>query len=100
MIVMLTAEDRKTNMQKMTHKNAPVCGCKKKFEGQGTSNRKQNAMPTQKDKSLSGGCIFVDAASGHIKIKFQTHFLTQEAIKTIKLHELKARDNGIVIQEC
>ena len=41
----------------------------------------------------------MDAASGHIKVKFQTHFSTQETIEAIKRCELKARDNGIIIQE-
>ena len=42
----------------------------------------------------------MDAASGHIEVNFQTHFLTQETIKAIKCHELKARDNAIIVQEC
>ena len=44
--------------------------------------------------------MFVDAASGHIKVKFQTFFSAQEKIDAIKRHEQKARDKGIMIQEC
>ena len=77
-----------------------VCSTRgRKFEGQGISNRKQNARPPSKDKSFSGGCIFVDAATGHIEVEFQTHFSTQETIEAIKRCEQKARDNGIIIQE-
>ena len=77
-----------------------VCSTQgRKFEGQGVSNRKQNARWPSKDKLFNGGCIFADAASGHIEVKFQTHFSMQEIIKSIKRHELKARDNGIIVQE-
>ena len=73
-----------------------VCSTRgRKFEGQGISNRKRNARLPSKDKSFSGGCIFVDAATGHIEVEFQTHFSTQETIKAIKRCEQKARDNGI-----
>ena len=43
--------------------------------------------------------MFVDTASGHIKVKFQTFFSAQETIKAIKRCEQKVRDNGITIQE-
>ena len=42
----------------------------------------------------------MDAASGHIKVKFQTHFLTQKTVKAIKRCKQKARDNAIMVQEC
>ena len=44
--------------------------------------------------------MFVDAASGHIEVEFQTFFSAQETINAIKRCEQKARDEGIVIQEC
>ena len=44
--------------------------------------------------------MFVDAASRHVKVEFQTFFSAQETIDTIKRCEQKARDKGIMIQEC
>ena len=70
-----------------------------KFEGKGVSNGKQNAWLSSKDKLFSGGGIFVDTASSPVKVKFQTHFSTQETIKATKRCELKARDNGIIVQK-
>ena len=57
------------------------------------------AVP-DKDKSCGRGCTFVDAASGHIEVEFQTFFSAQETVDAIRRHEQKARDKGIAIQEC
>ena len=72
----------------------------RKFEGKGISDRKKNVRLSDKNKSYGGGCLFVDAASGHIEVEFQTFFSAQETIDAIKRHEQKARDKGIMIQEC
>ena len=79
-----------------------VCSTQgRKFEGQGISKRQRNMQVSSKEKSLSGGCVFVHAASGHIKIGFQTFFSAQETTQTIPQHEQKARGkNRVIVQEC
>ena len=45
---------------------------------------------------FSGGCLFVDHASGFIHVEFQTHFNTQETINAKDNFELMCRNNGVV----
>ena len=71
----------------------------RKFEGQGISNQKKRARVQSKLKSYQGGCIFVDAATGHIDVEFQKFFSSEETVQAIKNYEDKCRDNGIIIQE-
>ena len=78
-----------------------VCSTRgRKFEGQGISNRKRKADAHSKSKSHQGGCIFVDAATGHIEVEFQTFFSSEETIQAIENCEKKCSDNGMIIQEC
>ena len=69
----------------------------RKIRGTGISNRKRGAQVVSKSKSYGGGCIFVDAATGHVEVKCQTHFNTEETIQAIWNYDQKARDNRIVI---
>ena len=47
----------------------------------------------------TGGCIFVDHASGHIDVEFQTHLNSHETVKAKEQYELRCRDNGVIPQE-
>ena len=67
-----------------------------KLKGQGISNRKRKANVHSKSKSHQGGCIFVDAATGHIDVELQTHFSSEETIQAIKNCEDKCGDDGII----
>ena len=71
----------------------------RKFKGQGINNPKKRARVQSKSKLYQGGCIFVDAATGHIDVEFQTFFSSEETIQAIKNYEDKCRDNGIIVQE-
>ena len=48
----------------------------------------------------SGGCTFVDAASGHIDMQFQSCLTSKETMQTVKQHEAKAHNKGMIAQEC
>ena len=56
--------------------------------------------PESKSKSYSGGCIFVDAATGHIDVQLQTFFTADETIEAIRNYKAKCQDNWIIVQEC
>ena len=45
---------------------------------------------------FSGGCLFVDHASGYIHVKFQTHLNTHETIRAKEKFEQMCRDNGVI----
>ena len=46
---------------------------------------------------FSGGCIFVDHASGFIHVEFQTHLNTHETINAKDNFKLMCHDNGVVL---
>ena len=47
---------------------------------------------------FSGGCMFVDHASGYLHVEFQTHLNTHETINAKENFELMCRDNGVIPQ--
>jgi hypothetical protein len=47
----------------------------------------------------TGGCIFVDHASGHVHVEFQAHLNTHETLQAKEQYELLCRDVGVVPQE-
>ena len=50
-------------------------------------------------KQYTGGCIFVDHASGYIFIEHQVHLNTQETLEAKKACENHFRDFGVVVSE-
>jgi hypothetical protein len=46
----------------------------------------------------SGGCVFVDHASGYIHVEFQCHLNTHETLEAKDKFELMCRDVGIIPQ--
>ena len=88
-----------TTFPSIVHRAKP-CDATMTFRPWGISFEKKNARLPDKDKLHGGGCTFVDAAPGDIEVEFQTFFSAQETIDAIKRCEQKARDKGIVIQEC
>ena len=50
------------------------------------------------DDKYTGGCIFVDHASGYVHVEFQTHLNTHETIKSKEAFELMCRDHGVIPQ--
>jgi hypothetical protein len=53
---------------------------------------------TNDNKMFSGGCLFIDHASGYIHVEFQTHLNTHETMHAKENFELMCRDNGVVPQ--
>ena len=58
---------------------------------------------TSRGKSLDkdmylGGCIFVDHASGHVHVEFQTTTTTHQTLEAKSRYEAMARDVGVVPQ--
>ena len=53
---------------------------------------------TADSEMFSGGCLFVDHASGYIHVKFQTSLNTHETINAKDNFELMCRDHGVVPQ--
>jgi hypothetical protein len=47
---------------------------------------------------FSGGCLFVDHASGYIHVEFQTNLNTHETLNAKENFELMCRDNGVIPQ--
>lgn len=47
---------------------------------------------------FSGGCLFVDHASGFIQVEFQTSLNTHQTINAKENFELMCRDNGVIPQ--
>ena len=47
---------------------------------------------------FSGGCLFINHASGFIHVEFQTHLNTHETINAKDNFELMCQDNGVVAQ--
>lgn len=48
---------------------------------------------------FSGGCLFVDHASGYIHVEFQTHLNTHETLNAKENFELMCRDHGVIPQQ-
>jgi hypothetical protein len=53
---------------------------------------------TTDNEMFSGGCLFIDHASGYIHVEFQTHLNTHETMHAKENFELMCRDNGVVPQ--
>ena len=53
---------------------------------------------TSQDTMYCGGCIFVDHASSHVHVEFQSHLTTHETLKAKENYELLSRDLGIIVQ--
>ena len=53
---------------------------------------------TSESEMYSGGCLFVDHASGYIHIEFQTHLNTHEMLNAKEQFKLMCRDNGVIPQ--
>ena len=53
---------------------------------------------TADSEMFSGGCLFVDHASGYIHVEFQTSLNTHETINAKDNFELMCRDHGVVPQ--
>ena len=64
-----------------------------------TRGRLPNTFGKEDDtKKFSGGCIFVDHATGYIFTAMQTHLNTHETLKAKEAFERHCRDFGVVIQ--
>ena len=50
-------------------------------------------------KLYSGGCIFVDAATGLVHVEFQTHLNTHETLEAKDAFERWSRDQGVILSE-
>ena len=50
------------------------------------------------DDKYTGGCVFIDHASGFVHVEFQTHLNTHETIKSKEGYELMCRDHGVIPQ--
>ena len=50
------------------------------------------------DDKFTGGCVFVDHASGYVHVEFQTHLNTHETLKSKEAFELMCRDHGVIPQ--
>jgi hypothetical protein len=48
------------------------------------------------EKKYSGGCIFVDHATGYTWVALQSHLNTHETLKAKELYELHCRDYGVI----
>ena len=59
----------------------------------------KKARPVDIEHSYCGGIVFVDAASGHIAVEFQTSLTASETIKAIQTYEDNAKDQGIIVKE-
>jgi Reverse transcriptase (RNA-dependent DNA polymerase)/GAG-pre-integrase domain len=53
---------------------------------------------TSESEMFSGGCMFVDHASGYLHVEFQTNLNTHETINAKDNFELMCRDNGVIPQ--
>jgi hypothetical protein len=53
---------------------------------------------TSESDMFSGGCLFVDHASGFIQVEFQTSLNTHQTINAKENFELMCRDNGVIPQ--
>ena len=47
------------------------------------------------DQMYCGGCMFVDQASGHLDVQFQTRLNTHETLQAKENYELQCLDLGI-----
>ena len=71
------------------------------FTGDGKYNYHGGAKrPLDIRNSYCGGAVFVDAATGHIGVEFQTALTQEETVKAIQRCEDKAKDCGIIVKEC
>ena len=50
-------------------------------------------------KMYSGGCIFVDHASGYVHVEFQSHLNSHETLKAKEHFELACQDCGVIPQQ-
>ena len=64
----------------------------REFEGKGISQTKRKANITTKHNLCNRGCVFVDAASGHIDMQFQSDLTTLETMQAVKQCEAKAHN--------
>ena len=67
----------------------------RKNEGAGLT---RGAARRSNDHSYKGGCIFVDAGTGYISIKFQSYLTAEETINAVSAYEREAYDHGIIIK--
>ena len=54
---------------------------------------------TKEEAMLSGGCIFVDHASGYIDVSMQTHLNTHQTLKAKTEYEQQCQNQGVIIQQ-
>jgi hypothetical protein len=54
---------------------------------------------TEPNDMYTGGCIFIDSASGYDQVDFQAHLNTHETLTAKEQFELSSRDVGVVPQE-
>ena len=67
------------------------------FEGAGACDCNNDAASVEnKQHSCCGGCVLIDAGSGHIVVKFQHHFTEEETIQALNRCKNKAKDQGII----
>jgi transposase InsO family protein len=67
----------------------------RKNEGAGLT---RGAARRSNDHSYKGGCIFVDAGTGYISIKFQSYLTAEETINAVSAYKREAYDHGIIIK--
>jgi hypothetical protein len=53
---------------------------------------------TSDSEMFSGGCMFVDHASGYLHVEFQTNLNTHETLAAKESYELMCRDHGVIPQ--
>ena len=53
---------------------------------------------TQPESMFSGGCMFVDHASGAVHVEHQVSLTTHETLQSKHRYEEKARDCGVIVQ--
>ena len=50
------------------------------------------------DEQYCGGAMFVDMATGHIDVEFQTNLTTHDTLQAVERFERRCRDIGVVVQ--
>ena len=71
----------------------------RQVRGYGIRDPSGKSTIRDKTRSYSGGCIFIDAATGYIDIQFQSFLSANKTIEAVLRFEWKALDNGIVVSE-
>ena len=54
---------------------------------------------TKETELFTGGCVFVDHASGYVHVELQKHLNTDETLLAKEAYELMCRDVGVIPQE-